>query len=181
MIHRTLIILGILIVATLLVLGACAPTPAPTPEPALTPTPAPVPTPEPAPAPAPEPTPTPTPEPSLPGVGEAVDIGKGAFITVESFEKREGSGFITVLIDNSGGSEDINVDFITSFVVEDEKGRMAQIDIHAEGDYPLPDGTVLAGNKLRGTLVYNLTPLGEGLTLYFAHNLSAGYVSIALE
>jgi len=30
-------------------------------------------------------------------------------------------------------------------------------------------------------LVYNLTPMGEGLTLFFASDLSAGYVSIALE
>lgn len=110
-----------------------------------------------------------------------MDIGKEAFITVESFEKREGLGFITVLIDNSGSTEDIKVDFIMSFALEDEKGRLAQIDLSAEGDYPVPDGTVPAGDKLRGTLVYNLAPLGEGLTLFYARDLSAGYVSIALE
>ena len=110
-----------------------------------------------------------------------VDIGKGAFITVESFERRDGLGYITILIDNSKGSEDIKVDFLMSFAVEDEKGRMAQIDFHADRDYPAPDETVPAGDKLRGTLVYNLAPLGEGLTLFFASGLSAGYVSIALE
>jgi len=88
---------------------------------------------------------------------------------------------ITLLIDNSKGSEDIKVDFLMSFAVEDEKGRMAQIDIHTEGDYPLPDETVPAGDKLRGTLVYNLAPLGEGLTLLFTSDLSAGYISITLE
>jgi len=50
--HRTLIIIGTLLIATLLFLGACAPTPAP----------APAPTPAPAPAPAPTPVPAPTPE-----------------------------------------------------------------------------------------------------------------------
>ncbi len=110
-----------------------------------------------------------------------VDIGKGAFITVESFEKREGLGYITILIDNSKGPEDIKVDFLMSFAVEDEKGRMAQIDIHADRDYPAPDETVPAGDKLRGTLVYNLAPLGKGLTLLFTSDLSAGYVTIALE
>jgi len=172
-ISRTLIILGTLLVATLLVLGACTPTPAP----------APIPAPAPAPAPPPEPVPTPepAPEPSLPGVGEMVDIGKGTFITVESFEKREGLGYITILIDNSKGSEDIKVDFLMSFAVEDEKGKIAQINIHADRDYPAPDETVPAGNKLKGTLVYNLTPMGEGLTLFFTSDLSAGYVRIALE
>lgn len=145
----------------MLVLGACAPTPAP--------------------APAAEPAPTPALEPGLPGVGEVVDIGKGAFITIESFEKREGLGFITLLIDNSKGAEDIKVDFLMSFVLEDEKGKMAEIDISAERDYPAPDETVPTGNKLRGTLVYKLTPLGEGLTLYFTRDLSQGYVRIALE
>jgi len=178
-ISRTLIILGTLLVATLLVLGACTPTPAPAPIPA--PAPAPAPPPEPAPTPEPVPTPKPAPKPSLPGVGEMVDIGKGAFITVESFEKREGLGYITLLFDNSKGSEDIKVDFLMSFAVEDEKGRMAQIDIHADRDYPAPDETVPAGNKLKGTLVYNLTPMGEGLTLFFTSDLSAGYVRIALE
>ncbi len=174
-ISRTLIILGTLLVATLLVLGACTPAPAPAP------TPVPAPPPEPAPTPEPVPAPKPTPEPSLPGVGEIVNIGKGAFITVESFEKREGLGYITLLLDNSKGSEDIKVDFVLSFAVEDEKGKMAQIDIHAEGDYPLPDETVPAGDKLRGTLVYNLAPMGEGLTLFFTSDLSAGYISITLE
>jgi len=164
-------------VATSLVLGACSPAPAPAP----TPAPAPAPAPAPEPTPEPVPTPKPAPEPSLPGVGEMVDIGKGAFITVESFEKREGSGYITLLIDNSKGSEDIKVDFLMSFAVEDEKGKMAQIDIHADRNYPVPDETVPAGNKLKGTLVYNLTPMGEGLTLLFTSDLSAGYVSIALE
>ncbi|MBA7504658.1 hypothetical protein ES706_03305 [subsurface metagenome] len=173
MIRRTLIILGILFVAILLVLGACAPAPSPTP----TPEPAPTPTP----APTPEPEPTPTPKPGLPGVGEKVDTGKGAFIMVESFEKREGLGYITVLIDNSGGSADIRISFLTSFVVEDKEGNTATIDIDAERDYPAPDGAVLAGDKLRGTLVYQLTPLGEGLTLYYTHDLSQGYVSIALD
>ncbi len=154
-------IIGTLLVAMLLVLGACAPAPSPTPEPV--------------------PTPTPTPEPSLPGVGEMVDIGRGAFIMVESFEKRDGSGYITVLIDNSGGSKDIRISFLTSFVVEDKEGSMAGIDTSADRDYPAPDGAVLAGDKLRGTLVYRLTPLGEGLTLYYTHDLSQGYVSIALE
>ena len=100
---------------------------------------------------------------------------------IESFEKREGRAFITLLIDNSGGSDNIKVDFLMSFLVEDEKGRMAQIDISADRDYPAPDGTVPIGNKLRGTLVYKLIPPGEGLTLYFTSDLSAGYVSIALE
>jgi len=170
-------IIGILLVTLLFVLGACAPAPAPTP----TPEPEPMPPPAPAPPPAPTPEPTPAPEPSLPGVGEKVDIGKGAFITVESFEKREGLGYITVLIDNSGGSKDIRISFLTSFVVEDKAGRMAGIDIDADRDYPAPDGAVLAGDKLRGTLVYQLAPLGEGLTLYYTHDLSQGYVSIALE
>jgi len=163
MVRRTLIISTTLLVAMLLVLGACTPAPSP------------------APTPVPAPTPTPTPEPSLPGVGEMVDIGKGAFIMVESFEKREGLGFITVLIDNSGGSADIKVDFLMSFVVEDKEGNMAEIDIYADRDHPAPDGTVLAGDKLRGTLVYKLAPLGEGLTLYFAHDLLEGYIGIALE
>ena len=110
-----------------------------------------------------------------------VDIGNGASITVESFEKREGLGFITLLIDNSAGSGDIKVDFIMSFLVEDKAGKTAQLNIHAERDYPAPDGTVPAGDKLRGTLVYEIAPLGEGLTLLFSHNLSAGYVTIALE
>ncbi len=154
-----------LFLATLLVLGACAPTPAPTP----------------APAPTPEPEPMPPPEPSLSGVGEMVDIGKGAFITVESFEKRDGLGFITVLIDNSAGSGDIRISFLTSFVVEDKEGSMAGVDTSADRDYPTPDGAVLAGDKLRGTLVYRLAPLGEGLTLYYTHDLSQGYVRIALE
>ena len=165
--------IGILLVAILLVPGACAPAPSPTPEPAPTLTP--------APAPTPEPEPMPPPEPGLPGVGEMVDIGKGAFIIVESFEKRGGLGYITVLIDNSGGSGDIRISFLTSFVVEDKAGRMAGIDIDADRDYPAPDGAVLAGDKLRGTLVYQLAPLGEGLTLYYTHDLSQGYVSIALE
>lgn len=59
MMRKTLIIIGTLLVAILLVLGACAPTPAPIPTP--TPAPAPVPTPEPAPTPAPTPAPAPPP------------------------------------------------------------------------------------------------------------------------
>jgi len=102
-------------------------------------------------------------------------------MTVESFEKREGLGYITILNENTKGSEDIKVDFLMSFAVEDEKGRMAPIDIHADRDYPAPDETVPAGDKLKGTLVYNLAPLGEGLTLFFTSDLSAGYISIALE
>jgi len=152
-------IIGTLLVTMLLVLGACAPTPTPTPEPA----------------------PMPPPEPGLSGVGEKVDIGKGAFIMVESFEKRGGLGYITVLIDNSGGSGDIRISFLTSFVVEDKDGNMAGIDISADRDYPAPDGAVPAGDKLRGTLVYRLTPLGEGLALYYTHDISQGYVIIALD
>ncbi|MBA7482138.1 hypothetical protein ES707_17620 [subsurface metagenome] len=167
--------------ATSLVLGACSPAPAPAPTPAPAPAPVPAPLPEPAPTPEPVPTPKPAPEPSLPGVGEMVDIGKGASITVESFERREGLGYITILIDNSKGSEDTRVDFLMSFAVEDEKGKMARIDIHANRDYPAPDGAVPTGDKLRGTLVYNLAFLGEELTLFFTSDLSAGYVSIALE
>lgn len=114
-------------------------------------------------------------------MGETVDIGKGASLTVESFEKRENLGFITLLIDNSTGSEDVKVDFLLSFLVEDKAGRTAQINLHAERDYPAPDGIVPAGDKLRGTLVYGLAPLGEGLILLFSHDISAGYVTIALE
>ena len=54
MMRKTLIIIGTLVVAISLVLGACAPAAAPTP----TPTPAPVPAPEPTPEPSPAPTPT---------------------------------------------------------------------------------------------------------------------------
>ena len=150
----------------MLALGACAPTPTPAPTPAPTPTPA--------------PEPSPPPEPSLPEVGEMVDIGNGASIMVESFERQGDLGYINVLIDNSEGSEDIRVDFLMSFLVEDKEGNTAQIDISAEGDYPLPDGTVLASDQLRGTLVYQLAHLGEGLTLYFSHNVLEGYVRIAL-
>ena len=141
----------------------------------------PEPVPTPAPAPEPAPAPAPAPEPSLYKVGETADLGKGASITVESFEKRESLGFITLLIDNSTGSEDIKVDFVMSFLVEDKAGRTAQANIHAERDYPAPDGTVPSGDKLRGTLVYEIAPLGEGITLLFSHDLSAGYVTIALE
>ena len=155
--------IGILLVTILFALGACAPAPAPTPVPS-----------------PPQPKPTPAPEPSLPEVGEMVDIGNGASIIVESFERRGDLGYINVLIDNSEGCEDIKVDFLMSFLVEDKGGNTAQIDISAEGDYPLPDGTVLAGDKLRGTLVYQLAPLGEGLTLYYTHDISQGYVKIAL-
>ena len=146
-----------LLLTTLLVLGACAPAPAPEPEPA------------------------PPPEPGLHEVGEMVDTGKGAFITVESFEKRDSLGYITVLVDNSGGSEDIRVDFQMSFLVEDKEGNTAPIDIDAERDYPAPQGAVPTGDKLRGTLVYKLAPLGEGLTLYYTHDISQGYIKIALE
>ena len=75
----------------------------------------------------------------------------------------------------------MRVDFLMSFVVEDKEGNLAEIDIFAERDHPAPDGAVLADNKLRGTLVYKLTPLGEGLILYFTRDLSEGYVRIALE
>ena len=68
-----------------------------------------------------------------------------------------------------------------SFLVEDEAGQTAKLDIHAERDYPAPDGTVPAGDKLRGTLVYEIASMGEGLTLLFSHYVSAGYVTIALE
>ena len=155
---RKAYIMGLLL-TTLLALGACAPTPAP----------------------PPEPEPPPIPEPGLHEVGEMVDIGEGAFITVESFEKQEDLGYITVLIDNSGGSEDIRVDFQMSFLVEDKAGNTAPIDIEAERDYPAPQGAVPAGDKLRGTLVYELAPLGEGLTLYYTHDISQGYIKIALE
>ena len=114
-------------------------------------------------------------------MGVTIDIGKGASLTVETFEKRENLGFITLLIDNSTGSEDIKIDFLLSFLVEDKAGRTAQINLHAERDYPAPDGTVPAGDELRGTLVYELAPLGEELTLLFSHDISAGYVTIALE
>ncbi len=64
--RKTLIIVGALLVAILLVLGACAPTPTPAPAPAPAPapqeTPAPTPAPAPAPAPTPEPKPTPIPD-----------------------------------------------------------------------------------------------------------------------
>jgi len=151
-------IIGILLVTIMFALGACTPAPTPTP--------------------APEP--TPPPEPSLPEVGEMVDIGNGASITVESFERQGDLGYINVLIDNSEGSEDIRVDFQMSFLVEDKEGSTAQIDISADGDYPLPNGTVPAGDQLRGTLVYQLAPLGKGLTLYYTHDISQGYVKIAL-
>ena len=166
------------------IVGVSLPGPTtPTPEPAPTPAPAPAPTPEPAPTPTPEPAPepTPTPTPSVYGTGEKVDIGKGAFITVESFQKWEGLGFITVQIDNSGGSEDIAVSSLMSFDVKDKEGNVAEIDIFAECDHPAPDGTVLTGDKLRGTLVYELTPLGEGLTLYFTRDLLEPPVRIVLE
>jgi hypothetical protein len=100
---------------------------------------------------------------------------------VESFEKRERLGFINVLIDNSQGTEEIKVDFILSFALEDEKGKLAQIDISTKGDYPTPDGKVGVGEKLRGTLVYDLTGLGGELTLFYARDLSQGYVRVALE
>ncbi len=154
--HKTRIIV-VLLIAILLVLGACAP------ELPL------------------GPKPVPPPEPRLPGVGEMVDIGKGAFITVESFEKRGSLGYITVLVDNSRGSEDIRVDFQMSFLVEDKEGNTAVINMDAERDYPVPQGAVPAGDKLRGTLVYQLAPLGEGLTLYYSHDISQGYIKIALE
>ena len=164
--------IGILLVTIMLALGACAPTPT------LAPTPAPEPTPAPTPTPAPEP--SPPPEPSLPEVGEMVDIGNGAFIIVESFERQGDLGYINVLIDNSEGSEDIRVDFQASFLLEDKEGNTAPIDIDAERDHPAPQGLVPAGDKLRGTLVYQLAPLGKGLTLYYTHDISQGYVKIAL-
>lgn len=61
--RRTQIILGTLLVAVLLVLGACAPKPAPTPTP----------TPPPAPAPAPTPTPAPAPTAPLPATPHTLD------------------------------------------------------------------------------------------------------------
>ena len=161
--RRALIISGILLVAILL--GACASAPAPVPNP----------------VPPSQPAPTPTPKPNLPGVGDMVAFGDGAFITVESFENREDLGFISVLIDNSAGAEDVRVDFQMSFLVEDKEGNTARIDMDAERDYPAPQGMVSAGDKLRGTLVYQIGALGEGLSLFFAHDISEGYIRIALE
>jgi len=159
-------IIGILLLTSMLTLGACAPAPQPTPAP--------------TPAPEPSPLPEPLPELSLSEVGEMVDIGNGAAIMVESFERQGNLGYINVLIDNSEGSEDIRVDFQMSFSVEDNEGNIAQLNISTEGDYPLPQGNVPAGDQLRGTLVYQMAHLGEGLSLYYSHDISQVYVKIAL-
>ena len=86
-----------------------------------------------------------------------------------------------MLIDNSGGSEDIAVSSLMSFEVKDSEGNKAEIDIFADREHPAPDGTVLFGDKLRGTLVYNLSPLGKGLTLYYLPDLLSRPIRIALE
>ena len=88
---------------------------------------------------------------------------------------------MTLTIDNSGGTDDIAVSSVMSFELKDKDGNKAKIDIFADRDYPAPDGTVLTGDKLRGTLVYNVVPLGEGLTLYFQRDLLARPVRVSLQ
>ena len=137
-------IVGVLFLALLLVLGACAPTsaptpapapspppvptPAPTPVPPPAPTPAPTPTPAPAPAPAPAPPPAPAPAPVPQPILEPEPIefsGSGDDVS-SKFTLEEGITIITMthdgdsnfaieLLDNAGNTADLLVNEIGAF------------------------------------------------------------------
>ncbi len=156
--RRTLIIVGALLVAMLLILGACAPAPTPPPFPpppseAPTPTPAPAPTPTPTPAPMPEPTPTPTPEPepiTLEGSGDKVSHKFELLAGITIFEmSHDGTrNFIVELMSGSGDTVDLLVNTIGQYTgdkaVGVQKGAllgaepgMHLLNIQADGSWSI--------------------------------------------
>ena len=114
-------------------------------------------------------------------LGQMVDIGNGAYIKVESLQKQQGIACITVLIDNSGGSEDIAVSSLLSFGLKDSSGNQAEIDIFADCQHYPPDGTVLVGDKLRGSLGYDILSLTGSIALYYKYDLLENPIKIELE
>lgn len=114
-------------------------------------------------------------------IGQKVDIGDGAYLKVESSQRQQSIVCVTVLIDNSAGSKDMSVSSMLSFKLKDSNGNQAEFDIFAECQHYPPDGTVLAGDKLRGSLGYNVSSLTGSLALYYQHDLLASPIKIELE
>lgn len=123
---------------------------------------------------APAATEAPTADPNAAhAIGEVVDIGKGATMTVESAAKNADGDLVVILaVDNSAGSESLAMSSMIGFEAKDADGNKGAYSLQLtppEGANTPLDGTVAPGDKLRGYLAFK--GLGAGAKLVYLANL----------
>lgn len=120
-----------------------------------------------------EPTDEPPTVAALPKVGDVIDIGDGATLTVESAAPNaDGELVVVILVDNSAGAEKLTVSSIASFDAKDADGNKGQMAMLLGADTAQIDGEVLPGDKLRGHVAYK--GLGAGAKLYYKTSMFGG-------
>lgn len=118
--------------------------------------------------------------PARPKIGDVVDIGDGATLTVEeTHEDADGNLIVVATIDNTAGTGELAISSLISFEVRDDAGNKGQVALPLGESTSGLDGKVLPGDKLRGHVAYQ-PGLGAGLTLRFTASLLGDPIVIDL-
>lgn len=103
-------------------------------------------------------------------VGDTVEVADPKHtITLEDVNWTGGVVSATVVIDNTGDSE-LNVSSLVGFEAKDDAGNKGDYEMSSDG----LDGSVLAGDKLRGKLSYKFSAEPASAKLYYKPNLFGG-------
>ena len=125
-----------------------------------------------------EPAPTTTPaQLEVFGVGDIIAV-KDHTIVLNSYEFQGNNLSANFTVENSGSSE-ITISSLISFEAKDDDGTKLKIEIFDCG--PGLDGTVLAGDKLRGNICWSGAATDIVRVYYSADLLGSGRVVWELE
>jgi hypothetical protein len=102
------------------------------------------------------------------------------FISTNEFDVPKNGQFLAVAVTfQNNGSKEVRITGLLSFTLRDGNGQSYDEAFVADAPNP-PDGAVAPGDKLAGTLVFDV-PKGQHFKLYFTANLfSTGSVVVDL-